>query len=116
MVATDDMFGNGTIWESASCWSDDSTSCSKIIMISFCFSLCNNPLCNPLINELDMEILVSCLNVIVLVITIAYSLYYFTCFRQMMAYQEEPKKDALLDTLYENDINNNLSIIRSPTV
>lgn len=63
-----------------------------------------------------MEILISCLNVIVLVITIAYSLYYFTCFRQMMAYQEKPKKDGLLDVLHENEVDSNRFIFRSPTV
>ena len=47
-----------------------------------------NPSWNSLIDEMDVEMLISCLSVITFVITIAYTLYYFTCFRQLTTVEE----------------------------
>ena len=88
-------------------------SCEFIIPISFFILNYFNPLQYPIINELDVEILISCLNVIVFVITIAYSLYYFTCFKQMMMYKKEPtvlitshSNQSIVVHLPENEIQN----------
>lgn len=79
----DDLLGNGTSYSSSSCNIPNPLSCSFTIKISLLEqSWLINP--HPIQKSLDMEILISSISVIVQFITIAYSLYYLTCFRQMM--------------------------------
>ena len=88
-------------------------SCEFIIPISFFILNYFNPLQYPIINELDVEILISCLNLIVFVITNEYSLYYLTFCIEMMMYEKEPtvwitgqSNQSIVVHLPENEIQN----------
>ena len=61
---------------------------------------------------MDYEMLISCLNVLVFMITIAYSMYFFTCFRTMVMYNQEPdvpvmkmEESSLSLSLLDTEIN-----------
>jgi len=43
----------------------------------------------PVINVLDWELLITSLNVILLVITLAYSVYYLMCFNKLLTIRDE---------------------------
>lgn len=92
-MSTDDLFGNITEWESRACSLPSPSNCSYVIPISLLLPP-RSPSPHDIIHELDSEILAFSFNIIVMVITLAFSSYFLLCFGNVL-YVSDDEEDAV---------------------